>query len=180
MADPTALDALVAGYLWQRTKSAEAERDAAQARVRRAADMLAVIHRDGGHYLEAHGWDKACADAEARVWALVAALEGVQHNRVCPCYRQAGPCARCVVGYDEVDAALTADDAAPVARERARDAVVAAARAYIAVRDVWQPDAMTEGDVFRALPDQAQREADAETRLRTALDALAAPERGDG
>jgi hypothetical protein len=32
-------------------------------------DLLAVIHRDGGHYVEAHGWEKACADAEALVLA---------------------------------------------------------------------------------------------------------------
>jgi len=27
-------------------------------------NLLAVIHGDGGHYIEEHGWEKACADAE--------------------------------------------------------------------------------------------------------------------
>lgn len=30
-------------------------------------DLLAVIHRDGGHYVEEHGWEQACADAERLV-----------------------------------------------------------------------------------------------------------------
>jgi hypothetical protein len=38
-------------------------------------DLLAVIHRDGGHYVEAHGWERACADAEARVLAERAAQD---------------------------------------------------------------------------------------------------------
>lgn len=29
--------------------------------------LLAVIHRDGGHYVEAHGLDKALADAETKI-----------------------------------------------------------------------------------------------------------------
>lgn len=31
--------------------------------VRYLGDLLAVIHRDGGQYIEEHGWDKACEDA---------------------------------------------------------------------------------------------------------------------
>lgn len=41
-----------------------------EARVRALlGNLLAVIHRDGGHYIEEHGWEKACADAEALVLA---------------------------------------------------------------------------------------------------------------
>lgn len=35
-------------------------------------DLLARIHRDGGHYVSQHGIDKAIADAEERVVALMA------------------------------------------------------------------------------------------------------------
>ena len=49
-------------------------------------------------------YDRASADCSA----LRAALESVQHNRLCSCYGHMGhPCERCVVGYDEVDAALS-------------------------------------------------------------------------
>ncbi len=30
-------------------------------------NLLARIHGDGGHYVGAHGWERACADAEALV-----------------------------------------------------------------------------------------------------------------
>lgn len=30
-------------------------------------NLLARIHGDGGHYVEEHGWEKACADAEQLV-----------------------------------------------------------------------------------------------------------------
>lgn len=33
-------------------------------------NLLAVIHGDGGHYVEEHGWEKACAEAERRVLRL--------------------------------------------------------------------------------------------------------------
>ena len=33
-------------------------------------NLLAVIHRDGGHYVEEHGWEQACAEAERRVLRL--------------------------------------------------------------------------------------------------------------
>jgi len=134
---------------------AEAERDAAQARVaeleqRWVTDALALL--------------SACerADrAEARVRALVAALRMVegefdhldgegfedQPNAECPL---------CVIR-----AALTAPDAALVARERARDAVVEAARE--------EASHHCRGDGARC-----------DCGLCTALDALAAPERGDG
>jgi hypothetical protein len=32
-----------------------------------AGNLLAVIHRDGGHYLDHHGWRKAVDDAK-RIW----------------------------------------------------------------------------------------------------------------
>ncbi|KAF0137360.1 MAG: hypothetical protein FD152_535 [Xanthobacteraceae bacterium] len=54
-----------------------AERDAAIARAEKAegerdvgAGVLCVIHRDGGHYIEAHGWAKAVEDAHL-VWAAL-------------------------------------------------------------------------------------------------------------
>ena len=34
---------------------------------RKLGDLLAVIHRDGGHYESEHGTEKACADAELAV-----------------------------------------------------------------------------------------------------------------
>lgn len=32
-------------------------------------NLLALIHRDGGHYLKRHGMDKALEDAEAKIVA---------------------------------------------------------------------------------------------------------------
>lgn len=34
---------------------------------RRLGNLLAVIHGDGGHYIDAHGWEKAQADAEKKI-----------------------------------------------------------------------------------------------------------------
>jgi predicted RNA-binding Zn-ribbon protein involved in translation (DUF1610 family) len=41
-------------------------------------NLLARIHRDGGHYVEAHGIDKALADADAKVvqWLAGASKRG--------------------------------------------------------------------------------------------------------
>jgi hypothetical protein len=36
-----------------------------------ANNLLAVIHRDGGHYTGEHGFEKSCRDAEAIVAPLV-------------------------------------------------------------------------------------------------------------
>ena len=36
-------------------------------------DLLAIIHRDGGHYTDEHGIDKAINDAKDKVWAMLAA-----------------------------------------------------------------------------------------------------------
>ena len=33
-------------------------------------NLLARIHGDGGHYVETHGWEQACTDAEALVVGL--------------------------------------------------------------------------------------------------------------
>lgn len=38
-------------------------------------DMLAIIHRDGGHYLAEHGWKKAVEDVIARYYALITRAE---------------------------------------------------------------------------------------------------------
>ena len=40
-----------------------AERDAMR-------DILAVIHGDGGHYTEEHGYEKSCADAQKIYYAM--------------------------------------------------------------------------------------------------------------
>lgn len=34
-----------------------------QAALNQIGELLSVIHRDGGHYIEEHGWDKAIRDA---------------------------------------------------------------------------------------------------------------------
>ena len=36
-------------------------------------DLLAIIHRDGGHYIAEHGVDKAINDAKDKVWTMLAA-----------------------------------------------------------------------------------------------------------
>ena len=41
---------------------------------RRLGNLLAVIHGDGGHYIDAHGWDKAQADAEEKVARVMTGL----------------------------------------------------------------------------------------------------------
>ena len=41
---------------------------------RHLGNLLAVIHRDGGHYIEEHGWEKAQADAEERVVRVMTGL----------------------------------------------------------------------------------------------------------
>jgi hypothetical protein len=42
-------------------------------------NLLARIHRDGGHYVETHGLDKALEEAEARVVRWIAAVEGAEN-----------------------------------------------------------------------------------------------------
>lgn len=41
---------------------------------RRLGNLLAVIHGDGGHYIDAHGWDKAQADAEEKAARIMTGL----------------------------------------------------------------------------------------------------------
>jgi hypothetical protein len=45
-------------------------------------ELLAVIHRDGGHYREKHGDQKSCEDAIAKYYALleIAAEVGTHHD----------------------------------------------------------------------------------------------------
>ena len=43
-------------------------------------ELLAVIHRDGGHYVTEHGVAKACVDGEARVLAAYHAQDTVRES----------------------------------------------------------------------------------------------------
>ena len=52
-------------YLIERAEKAEADRDTAR---RWLGELLAIIHRDGGHYQAEHGNQKAVEDAH-QVWA---------------------------------------------------------------------------------------------------------------
>ena len=58
-------------YLWEIEQAQERDRlmrasvAAKDAEIARLHDLLALIHRDGGQYLDTHGIDKACADAVA-------------------------------------------------------------------------------------------------------------------
>ena len=45
-------------------RSLQAESNTFQQRL---GNLLARIHRDGGHYISEHGWDKACADADEKL-----------------------------------------------------------------------------------------------------------------
>ena len=93
------------------------------------------------------GTDPVLSAVVARLATCEAALESVQHNRVCSCYRLGHPCDRCVVGYDEVDAALLGTAKTP--EELLRDAVPA-------------PEAAHDAGVLR----QAAAALDAEERAR--------------
>lgn len=63
----------------------EQERDewiGCHARLHRSAgDLLALIHRDGGHYIRQHGIDKAFADAEQRIYDERGAMDAVAAER---------------------------------------------------------------------------------------------------
>lgn len=63
----------------------EQERDewiGCHARLHRGAgDLLAIIHRDGGHYIQQHGMDKALADAEQRIYDERGALDAMTAER---------------------------------------------------------------------------------------------------
>lgn len=43
----------------------------------RLGNLIARIHRDGGHYIQEHGWTKAEADADAQVVAWLAATDRI-------------------------------------------------------------------------------------------------------
>jgi hypothetical protein len=45
---------------------------------RQLGNLLARIHRDGGHYQSSHGTEKACADAETVVGGLLAASDQLE------------------------------------------------------------------------------------------------------
>lgn len=68
--------------LFARMKIAETERDewiACHAQLyRKLGSLLAVIHRDGGHYESEHGTEKACADAELAVHVQRGIADGYQ------------------------------------------------------------------------------------------------------
>jgi len=48
----------------------DAEIAALKQQVQAAGNLLAIIHRDGGHYEAKHGWEKACKDGEIIVGNL--------------------------------------------------------------------------------------------------------------
>lgn len=82
-------------------------REAAQVRIADLESQLATERR-------------AHEETKAVVARMAEALRAVQHNRTCSCYavRSSGPCPRCIVGYDEVDAALVAFAAVGAVRVR--------------------------------------------------------------
>lgn len=45
---------------------------------KRLSDLLARIHRDGGHYEAEHGTEKACADADEKVVTLMVRVEELE------------------------------------------------------------------------------------------------------
>ena len=49
------------------SKSSVVEQQQEQEWKHRLGNLLAVIHGDGGHYIDAHGWDKAQVDAEEKI-----------------------------------------------------------------------------------------------------------------
>lgn len=56
---------------WSQRFEAENQRDAANDALR---NLLAIIHRDGGHYYTDHGSEKAVADAH-QIWAALEAYK---------------------------------------------------------------------------------------------------------
>jgi hypothetical protein len=57
-------------------------------------DLLAVIHRDGGHYVAKHGLIKACADAEVIVAKMHQAVPGNEINLSAMTRRRSKPIRR--------------------------------------------------------------------------------------
>ena len=52
--------------------------DEAEKNIQHAGNLLAVMHRDGGHYISEHGFEKACKDAEQVRHDLVKKLSSAQ------------------------------------------------------------------------------------------------------
>ena len=50
--------------------------------MRRAADLLAVIHRDDGSYTAEHGWERSCADAARKVCQLRVDLDAARQDLI--------------------------------------------------------------------------------------------------
>lgn len=57
---------------------AEPDPPTSQQKEQMFGDLLAVIHGDGGHYVEAHGWEKAAHDAEEIVCKLRQRIDGYE------------------------------------------------------------------------------------------------------
>lgn len=49
-----------------------------------AGNVLAVIHRDGGHYISKHGWKKACEDAKNMIPKERQELEQLRYEKKHP------------------------------------------------------------------------------------------------
>ncbi len=66
-------------------------------------NLLAVIHRDGGRYLAAHGIEKACTDAEAEVakWIMMESSTDELVEQAARAERDA--CARVCDDFDVCD-----------------------------------------------------------------------------
>lgn len=93
--------------LFARMKIAETERDewiACHAQLyRKLGNLLAVIHRDGGHYESEHGTEKACADAELAVHVQRGIADG--YHDALKIWRQRA---------EQAEARLAVIDSAPV------------------------------------------------------------------
>jgi len=103
--------------LRQRAERAEAERDAwqgiAQDVTRTLIEASDAVPYEGDERAYVRAWVTKLRSAEADAARLREALQSVQHNRVCSCYKNqfdGKPCPRCAVGYDEVDEALAATE----------------------------------------------------------------------
>lgn len=73
-----------------RTRADEMERDRnywqkrAKEQEQQAGNVLAVIHRDGGHYISKHGWEKACKDAQDMIPKERQELEQLRYEKKHP------------------------------------------------------------------------------------------------
>lgn len=53
----------------------------AEKREQQLGNLLARIHRDGGHYIDAYGWQRACEDADIIVTTWMSRLEAMEAER---------------------------------------------------------------------------------------------------